>query len=180
MKLSFTGTAIILFLLFLTSCSGSGARDNAAASAREAKVKQVAREFFATFAEREDWEKLLSFYRYDMQFEDVMLQIKIYNKEDFKSFYNWPEGDFQKLAPDQPHLVLKELAVNDSVAVGRGYFNPFSYNGEIYEWKWGSEFTIWLEFDENLKIKRQMDFIEYPAWILQDVINRYQESGNRK
>ncbi len=166
---------LILLGIILYSCDSSSARDNASASAQKAKIKQVASEFFATYAERENWEKLLSFYRQDMQFEDVMLQIKIFNKTDFQAFYNWPEGNFQKLSPDQPHLVLQTLAVNDSTAVGRGYFTPFYFRGELYEWRWGSEFTIWLYFDERLKIKRQIDFIEYPDWILEDVIRQYRE-----
>jgi hypothetical protein len=177
MKTFVSGTVLSFLVLSTYSCTPVETRDKAAASAQKAKVEQVAREYFATFAEREDWEKLLSFYRYDMQFEDIMLQIKIFNKEDFKSFYNWPEGDFQKAPPDAPHLVLQTLAVNDSAAVGRGYFNPFYYNGELNEWKWGSEFTIWLFFDEQLKIKRQIDFIEYPDWILEDVIARYRGRG---
>lgn len=163
------------FMVLLMACTSSPAGERASEYARKAKVEQVAREFFTTFAERKDWGKMLSFYRYDMHFEDVMLQIKIFNKEDFKNFYNWEEGEFQKLAADQPHLVLKSLVVNDSIAVGTGYFNPFYYNGELQDWKWGSEFTIWLQFDEQLKIKRQVDFIEYPDDILEDVINRYRQ-----
>ena len=105
-----------------------------------------------------------------------MLQIKLFNKEDFKNFYNWPGGDFRKYPEDEPHLVLRTLVVNDSVAVGSGYFNPFYFNGELQQWKWGSEFTIWLYFDEQMKIKRQVDFIEYPDEILEDVIRRYRDS----
>lgn len=171
--------AILLFVLsaalVLPACNSSGAEANARASARSAKVEQVAREYFATFAARSDWDKLLSFYRYDMTFEDVMLQIKIFNKNDFQEFYNWPEGDFRSASPDLPHLVLDHLVVNDSIAVGRGHFNPFYYYGELQEWRWGSEFTIWLFFDEQLKIKHQIDFIEYPDDILEDVIQRYRE-----
>jgi len=166
--------AILIF--FGAACTSPSSEEKAANYARKAKVEQVAREYFATFAEREDWAQLLSFYRYDMHFEDIMLQIKIFNKEDFKNFYNWEEGNFQKLASDQPHLVLKSLVVNDSIAVATGYFNPFYYNGELQDWKWGSEFTIWLQFDEQLKIKRQVDFIEYPDVVLEDVITRYRQS----
>lgn len=162
-------------LLLLSACHPSDTEAGARASARSAKVEQVARDYFGTFAERRDWEKLLSFYRYDMTFEDVMLQIKIFNKEDFQKFYNWPEGDFRSVSPDLPHLVLDHLVVNDSIAVGRGHFNPFYYYGELQEWRWGSEFTIWLFFDEQLKIQHQIDFIEYPDDVLEDVIKRYRE-----
>lgn len=139
-------------------------------------VEKVARDFFATFAARDDWEKMLSFYRYDMQFEDVTLQIKVFNKEDFKDFYNWSDPSFQKLSPDQKHLVLDDLVVTGNIAAGRGHFNPFFWHGQLQEWKWGSEFTIWLYFDEQLKIKRQIDFIEYPDDILEDVVRGYREA----
>ena len=42
---------------------------------------------------------------------------------------------------------------------------------------WGMEFTIWLYFDENLKIVRQIDWIEYDDRVLESVIKRIRETG---
>ena len=38
-------------------------------------------------------------------------------------------------------------------------------------------FTIMLEFDEQGKIKRQTDWIEYDADALESVVNRYRTEG---
>ena len=38
-------------------------------------------------------------------------------------------------------------------------------------------FTILLVFDENLKIKKQIDWIEYDAKVLESVIQRYRAEG---
>ncbi len=170
---------IFSFLLVIisgtVSCnSNATGTQNAGSNSKE--VEKVARDFFATFAARDDWEKMLSFYRYDMQFEDVALQVKVFNKEDFKDFYNWTDPNFRKLSPEQQHLELADLVVSGNIAVGRGHFNPFLWQDQLQAWKWGSEFTIWLYFDEQLKIKRQIDFIEYPDDILEDVIRGYREA----
>ena len=44
---------------------------------RQTQVELVAKDFFATFAERKDWEKFCSFYREDMEFDDITLQLKL-------------------------------------------------------------------------------------------------------
>ena len=67
--------------------------------------------------------------------------------------------------------------MNDSVAVGRGHLNPFYYYGKLIDVEWGMEVTFWLYFDENLKIKKQVDWIEYDPTVLDDVLKHYREKG---
>ncbi len=94
-------------------------------------VEQVATEYFATFAERADWDKLLSFYSPDLKFEDIVLQMKLESFDEFKEFYDWPNPDFEKLTPDQQHLVVETLATYDNrVAVARGHLSPFMWKGK--------------------------------------------------
>ena len=146
---------------------------------RQAQVQQVAKDFFQTFAERQDWEKFCSFYREDLIFDDIILQIHLDSLWKFKRFYKWDEegGHFQKLSPDQAHITIDDLLVNDSVAVGRGRVNPFYYYGELIEPVWGMEATFWLYFDKDLKIKRQIDWIEYNPEVLESVVKRIREKG---
>lgn len=144
---------------------------------REEQVEQTAKDFFATFSEREDWEKFCSFYREDLYFEDLSLQIKLDSFWKFKRFYNWEAEGFKKLTPNQEHLSIESLVVNDSIAVARGHLNPFYYHGELIDEEWGMEFTIWLYFDENLKIKRQIDWMEYAPEVYESVIKRIREKG---
>ena len=146
---------------------------------RPSLVAEKAQDYFQTFADRTDWDKLCSFYRADMQFEDITLQLNLDSLWQFKRFYNWEgEGEaFQKLTPEQDHLTIYSLVTNDSVAVARGRVNPFKYYGEHIDIDWGMEFTIWLYFDDDLKIRKQIDWMEYDPDTLEAVIQRCREKG---
>ncbi|MCB0621607.1 MAG: hypothetical protein KDC43_28135 [Saprospiraceae bacterium] len=163
MKIPYSWLLAALALPLFSVCrSGNGG------PSRADQVEQVALQYFATYAEREDWDKLLSFYRSDLEFEDVMLLLELDGLEDFKEFYNWPDTGFHKLVKEEPHLILEDLLVNDSTAVGYGFFKPFYWYGTLY----GEDqpyFSIVLTFDDSLRIKRQVDFIEYPV----DILCRY-------
>ncbi len=148
-------------------------------STRSDQIRQVATEYFKTFAQRSDWNKLLSFYREDLAFDDVYLQIHLDSLWQFKRFYKWDEegGNFQKLTPDQEHISIEELLVNDSMAIGKGRVNPFYYYGELVDTEWGMEAMFCLYFDEYLKIKKQVDWIEYDPQVLESVIAHHKENG---
>lgn len=166
-----------VLLAFLLSCQ---AAPEPSTPTRAAAVEATAREYFATFAERTDWEKLCAFYREDLEFEDVLLQIKLDSLWKFKRFYRWDEeGDrFRKLSPDQEHLSVASLVVSDSVAVARGRVNPFYYDDNLIDTDWGMDFTIWLYFDDQLKIRRQVDWFEYDAPVLRAMLERVDRIGH--
>lgn len=165
--------------LICQGCNPDTQEGSIPSQSQEEAVRSVAEDFFATFADRSDWQKFCAFYREDMVFEDVLLQIKLDSLWQFKKFYKWDEeaGNFQKLTPEQKHLTIKTLVVNDSVAVGRGRFHPFYYYGELIDPDWGMEATIWLYFDEHLKIRKQVDWIEYDDRALEGVIRHYRANG---
>ncbi len=146
----------ILPLVLLVSCTSSEKRNTEA----------LALEFFEKFKSRNDWSGFKNLYADNLVFEDVIYRLK-FNKDDFFSFYNWPDTLFEK-HPDFPEtLVLQDLSVTDSSAVGRGYFNPFYYKGALLSKDHHWRFTMWLYFDEEGRIKRHIDFIEYPPVFLQ-------------
>ncbi|MDF1698588.1 MAG: hypothetical protein P1U56_22240, partial [Saprospiraceae bacterium] len=120
-----------LFLVFASILMLSGCFPTAPThdSQRQEQISQLANDYFATFSERKDWNKLCSFYRNDVEFDDVILQIHLDSLWKFKRFYKWDEegNHFQKLSPDQEHLTLTSLVVNDSIAVAQGRVNPFYY-----------------------------------------------------
>ena len=169
---------IFLSILFFISCHPEEPETPSVTDKRQ-QVETVARDFFKTFADRQDWDKLCSFYREDMVFEDILLQIKLDSLWQFMRFYKWDEeGDnFKKLTPEQEHLTVYSLVANDSVAVARGRVNPFYYYGELIDVEWGMEFTIWLYFDERFKIKKQIDWMEYDPSVFELVIKRIRENG---
>jgi hypothetical protein len=173
MKYLFVGLAFIFVACNAPAEVSAGADENDRVQAVEAK----ARDFFETYAERSDWEKLLSFYRNDLIFEDVLLQLQLDSLWQFERFYNWPDTNFRKLHPGQPSLEVEHLLVDDSTAIATGYFTPFYWYGQLIEPEWGMQFQMVLHFDEDLRIKKQVDWIEYDDTVLESVIKRYREVG---
>lgn len=168
----------ICFVIGILACNYSPVEVTSAPPTNRAKaVKDIATAFFDTYAERSDWEQLLSFYRQDMVFEDVMLQLHLDSLWQFERFYNWPDTNFRKLSPEQLHMEVEHLLVNDRVAIASGHFNPFYWHGQLIDLDWGMQFQMTLYFDENLKISKQVDWIEYDDAVLESVIKRYREVG---
>lgn len=154
---------IILFFLIATACTSPNTETSLA--------RERALLFFDTYKARTDWQAFQDLYAEDLVFQDVIFRYT-YNKEEFINFYNWPDPLLEK-HPDYPEvLVLEELTMTDSTAMGRGYFTPFYYSGQLYDDAEHMRFVISLHFDENGKIKRHTDFIEYPPEFLVGLAER--------
>ncbi|MEK6478665.1 nuclear transport factor 2 family protein [Catalinimonas sp. 4WD22] len=148
----------ILLCIFLLACGPSEEEQF------EQQVRSRAIDYFATYQQREDWNKFLSFYHPKVTFTDAALKTRTRGIDAFEEFYNWPDSNFQKISPAQKHLEVQDIVTQDSLVVARGHFNPFYWHGEKQEWTGG--FTIWLYFDKNLKIRHQVDYIQYPASVI--------------
>ncbi|MCI5056406.1 MAG: hypothetical protein MRY83_09885 [Flavobacteriales bacterium] len=177
MQSLFKVTSILVVVLFITN--GCQPTKETNANKLEQAVRNEALAYFETFAERADWDKLCSFYREDVHFKDISLQLELDSLWKFKRFYKWDEeGDrFKKMSPEQKHLNLQSLVVEGHVAVGRGQVNPFYYDGNLVDSEWGMEFTIWLRFDDNLKITEQIDWMEYDPVTLENIVKKFNENG---
>lgn len=166
----------ILSLALLVACQPTNIEEPKSAD-RSRQVHETATAFFETYAERKDWNKLLSFYRPDMTFEDIALQLQLDSLWQFERFYDWPDTNFHKLSDDHPALVVEKLVANDSIAMAYGHFTPFYWHGQLIDLDWGMQFAMILEFDEQLKIKKHIDWIEYDDGVLEAMINRYRTEG---
>lgn len=125
--------------------------------AAEANIRETATELFDTFKQRKDFAQFLTFYDKNVQFEDVFYKVKLSNKMQFRDFYDWQKGDFDRLN-NQYILQLESLVVDGNSAVAQGAFLPFKFNGKkMGPW----DFVIWLEFDEQGKVISQRDWINY-------------------
>ena len=167
---------LIVILLAVTNCNQTKiAQDDDF----EQRTRDRAQEFFETFSERNDWDKFCSFYREDVHFKDITLQLDLDSLWKLKRFYKWDEeGDrFKKMFPGQKHLTLQSLVVEGNTVAGKGHINPFYYDGVLVNSDWGMEFTIWLRFDDNLKIIEQIDWMEYDPGTLESTIKRCRENG---
>ena len=170
------GLSIFLVVL-LVSCSQPNNNDTKLGTGiqeelLENKIENLAENFFNTYMIREDWEEFLSYYADTLKFEDAVLQVSLDGLESFMEFYDWPNPDFQK-HPDYPRIFeLKDLVVDSNIAIGRGVFAPFYWKGILYEMEWDASFTMWLYYNEDGKIIRQIDWIEYSGDVLQSVGQR--------
>lgn len=173
------GSLFLLFFFLLGVHFSCHTIDHDVHISADLHTELVAQAFFKTFAERTDWEKFCSYYREDMQFEDIILQIKLDSLWQFQRFYKWNDtiNVFTKLNPNQEHLTIFSLITDSLTAVARGRFNPFYYNEQLVDPFWGMEFTIWLYFDDQRKIIKQIDWIEYDDFTLENVIRRCRQNG---
>lgn len=153
----------LLLYLLLAACTSSHQETNT--------TRERALNFFHIYKARADWQSFQDLYADDLIFKDVIFRYT-YNKGEFINFYNWPDPLLEK-HPDYPEvLVLEDLATTDSTAIGRGYFTPFYYGGKLYDDMEHMRFVISLQFDNQGKIKRHTDFIEYPPEFLVGVAER--------
>ncbi|MFV0218949.1 hypothetical protein OBK23_04555 [Empedobacter falsenii] len=65
-------------------------------------------------------------------------------------------------------MKVNELFSNDSIIMANGEFSPYTYNGMKFP---AMKFTTYLYLDQNSKIKKQVDWFNYP---IEDIIELYQ------
>lgn len=165
---------ILPFLCLVAACSGP-------VDQRRAVTEQAVNAFFEHYKTRADWEGFQDLFAEDLVFEDVIFHFT-YNKQEFIDFYNWPDSLLKK-HPDYPEvMVVEDLAFTDSTAIGRGYFTPFYYNGILYDDWEHMRFVMALHVNNEGKITRHIDFIEYPPDFLiqagQSIIAADSTAGN--
>jgi len=149
---------LIPLLLIISACASP--ENN-----RRAITVQTANTFFELYKARTDWQAFQDLYADDLVFEDVIFRYT-YDKPGFIGFYNWPDPLLSK-HPDFPEvMVLEDLTFTDSTAIGRGYFTPFYYDGVFYDEGRYMRFIMALQVNEEGKINRHTDFVEYPPSFL--------------
>jgi hypothetical protein len=114
-------------------------------------------EYFSVYSKRNDFERFMSFYAENAAFEDIVYGNTFKNKAQITEFLNWNNGKFELPSGTKTLTVTKQV-VHNNIAVTEGYFHQFSYNDQkLGPWL----FVIIQEFDENKKIIRQTDWINY-------------------
>lgn len=159
MKIKFTWIFSLLALSFLVSCNSSSSNKN----------DELGKRFFENYASRKDYKKMLSFYNDSLVYENVA-QYSGSSIIDPRYLLNeiirW---DDQTMKYDNNKLMqVKELFTNDSMIIANGEFSPYTYNGIKFP---SMKFTTYLYLDKNSKIKKQVDWFNYP---IEDIIELYQ------
>ncbi len=158
--------AVIMFLLGILITTLTGCN-----SLEERKNVKIIREFYETYAERKNLDKLMSYYsNSDPQWVDAVAQSLVEGKENIQNRYKgeWSDEKYKK-HPDYPKTVQVETILsNDSIVAVSGRYNPYYYNGNLIN---EMKFTSWLYFDKEGKIKKQIEWMQYSVSDLQDIIN---------
>jgi len=152
------GQWLLLWLIGLLVIIGGNTLDvndqkNAVTSAVEA--------YKNTYSERKDFQKFLSFYDKEIVLEDMIGGFRIEGKEAFKEFFNWEDPRFKM--KDDVALVIHDQVMEGKKVMLTGHFTPFIWDGEDIE---SMQFTTQLDFNDNGKIIRHVDWINYPDNLL--------------
>ena len=129
-------------------------------------VEELVTEYYKIYDERQDFESFINFYDENVVFEDVINGDKITGKEALTHFFDWKNPDFIKVSEN--NLVVLDRIIQGNKAVIKGYFTEFRWDKMEVE---AMHFTTILIFNDSQKIIRQVDWINYPASLV-DYNNR--------
>lgn len=147
---------IIMCSLVLSSCAQGPNEQIAEIKDTQVNLAQVANAFFAIYAKRQDTTSLLSFYADEAEIQDLVYGELVKGKPAITHFYDWHSGNVKLLENDA--LKVTNQITQGNVVVTRGYFTPFLYYDQPQgPWR----FVIWLEFNQEGKIVKQYDWINY-------------------
>lgn len=138
----------IIFLLLgmvMFSCSSVSNKDH------------FGENFFETLSSRQNPEKMLSFYSNSFEYRDMIFHSETNDPEYLiKTIYGWDNPGFQYEGGKM--FSIEEIVSNEFTVVAKGKTMPYVYNGNRVE---GVEFVIWLDLDEDSRIKGQTDWYNY-------------------
>lgn len=140
----------------------------AGCSVKEKKVQKTAEKYFETFAERKDINKLLSFYSVNPKYLDAVTHGVVEGRENLKIQMNWNDKDYKSDPKNPKCLEVEEMLCNDSVVVANGHYNPYYYKNNYVE---RMNFSIWLYFDKDGKIYKQVDWNQYSNEMLEQILS---------
>ncbi len=148
-----------LTVSFLVSCNTTSSSKN----------DDLGKRFFEIYSSRKDYNKMLSFYNDSLVYENVAQssgQSTVDPRYLLTEVIRWNDQTMQY--ENNQLLHVKEMFSNDSVIVANGEFSGYTYNGMKYP---PMKFSTYLYLDKNSKIKKQVDWFNYP---IEDIIELYQ------
>lgn len=153
-KYSDTIKKLIFFILitFFLSCSTSD---------KNIGITQVVSEYYKTYQANTDFEKFMDFYSEEIELEDIINGDKIIGKDNLKNFFDWNNPNLNR--NDSLALIIEDQIIDDNKVVTKGYFTPFKWNEMQIE---AMHFTTILYYDKSNKIIKQVDWINYPSFLV--------------
>lgn len=124
-------------------------------------TQEIIEDYYQVFNERQAFEDFLDFYADSILLEDIINGDKIVGKQSLRDFFDWSNPDFECLEANS--LYVLEQVVNKNKAVVKGYFTAFKWGDATFE---AMHFTTILTLNESGKIVKQVDWINYPATLV--------------
>lgn len=139
----------ILIVSLLSGCASTSNNHN--------DLSKIVGDYFSVYSHRNDFERLMSFYENNVQFEDIIYGNSFKTKREIKEFLAWDKGEFTVLSGERILTITKQIQEGNTV-VTQGFFHEFIYNGQkMGPWL----FIIDQEFNSQNKIIKQTDWINY-------------------
>ncbi|WP_421877148.1 nuclear transport factor 2 family protein [Marinoscillum sp.] len=121
-------------------------------------LSKTVSDYYHTYNERADVEKMLTYYAPNVVFEDIITGDRIEGKNALREFLDWDNPNFQQL--DNSLLVIETIIIEEGNAAIKGYFKKFKWGDTAFE---PMHFTTLLTFDDTKHITKQVDWINYPS-----------------
>jgi len=133
------------------------------------ETEEIAKRYFEVYSARKDYNQLKSFYNDSVQYENVIQNTNLNLYETGYLLNQIFSFNDKSMVYDEGKMIkVDQIISNDSMAVVYGTFNSYTYNGFKFT---PMKFTTYLFFDQNKKIKKQIDWFNYP---IGDLIELYQ------
>jgi len=141
------------------------------------KTQEIAMKYADVLAARKDFNQIKSFYQDSVKYENIIQntnELKLETGYFLEHIVNF--NDKALVYEGDKMIKVNEVIANDSVAVINGEFNSYTFQGFQFL---PMKFTTHLYFDKDFKIKKQVDWFNYP---IGDIIEQYQlqQSGGFK
>lgn len=140
-------------VIFLLVCACSVQREN--------DIESIIDEYYVTYNKRQDLDRFMEFYDDRIVLEDIINGDRIEGKKALGDFFDWNNESFKMTNGNS--LVVTDKIIQGNKGVVKGYFTRFQWQQSEFE---PMHFTTILIFNEAQKIVKQIDWINYPATLI--------------
>ena len=135
----------------------------------QAKTQEIAMKYADVLSARKDYNQIKSFYKDSVKYENIIQNTDELNLETGYFLDQIVNFKDKALVYENDKMIkVNEIIANDSIAIINGEFNSYTYQGFQFL---PMKFTTHLYFDKDFKIKKQVDWFNYP---IGDIIEQYQ------
>ena len=142
---------------------------------KSSKAEETARKYFDVYSARKDYNQMKSFYNDSVEYENVIQNTSLIKFEtNYLLNTLFAFNDKQLVYENGQMFKVNDVISNDTLAIVNGEFNSYTFNGFTFA---PMKFTTYLYFDQDFKIKKQVDWFNYPIGDLIELYQLEQQKG---